>query len=239
MNLIQTSRPSHNQLLEIKQWLLEEENETGNGFHCNWGIIEKAYASKELLTFSLDNKEIAFLVFSDKGLSLSIDIFEVKPQQRSQNLGLQVINQSLDYFRQRNFLVVELFCQPVESEGFWRECSFIDFPESVTFNNERTHLYRILVESQMPNSSIHSTKEKLRLWTGFNYSQNPTSQEQEWNLEFKPNSRKLKKPIIAPVDSNWTLTWLDNNEVQFQDDVRKFRHQEILFGSFLIIAELE
>lgn len=74
--------PTQDDLEAVKKWLVEEYNNFGEGFYCNWSIIDKAFRANKLLTFHYENSPIGFVVWSEREIYLEIDILEIKPSLR-------------------------------------------------------------------------------------------------------------------------------------------------------------
>lgn len=125
------SRPGRNRLDEISEWLREERAATGLGFYCNITVIEKAFRDNRAFCLTWKNKAIGFLIFSRYRTTGRIEIAEVNPAYRAWGGGRFLVNHSMPAFASRGIFVVDLECQPVESESFWRHMGFLAVPDGV------------------------------------------------------------------------------------------------------------
>jgi hypothetical protein len=54
-------------LVALKHWLKEERAETGEGFYCNWTLIEKSLNDNELFLLGDEADIIGFVVMGTSG----------------------------------------------------------------------------------------------------------------------------------------------------------------------------
>jgi hypothetical protein len=69
-------------ILEIKSWLIEEYDKTGEGFYCNWRVIQSSFNDKELVTINFNKRPIGFACWSIAKKIAVIEILEIEPQFR-------------------------------------------------------------------------------------------------------------------------------------------------------------
>jgi predicted GNAT family acetyltransferase len=237
-----TISPTQKQVGEIKKWLIEERQKTGDGFYCNWNIIKSSFDKNELATISLNNKTIGFATWrltTDK--TARIEITEVKPTYRTKGIGKKLTTHLLNLLKEKGVCVVDLQCSPRTSEPIWKRLGFVEFPDSpenYKFNSDvNKKLYLILTEHLQTSSDQHAN-ETIELWNDepYNTDEN-TPPTYIWNLEFIDGTRKLSKPIIHPAYYEWRLRWRINSKTIKDDKIKRFK-PEIDFGTFIIIDDL-
>lgn len=162
MEKILITSPTKVDLGIIKKWLIDEDKILNQGFYCNWNIIEYAFNRGELFTFSFEKEIIGFSVFSEVDKHLKIDIFEIEPSYRQQHLGRFFYTEIENYFKNKGFSAIQLFCSPRESEKFWRKLDFIQFPE-VIFSESDLTFYKPLIKTLSPNNK-DNFDSVLELW---------------------------------------------------------------------------
>ena len=228
--------PTQFDLEKIEEWLIEEEREFNEGFYCNWNIIEKAFNKGELITLSLKEKPIGFLVWSKGEIYAEIDILEIKPDLRKRGIGEAFFEQISEYFKQKGFLVIKLFCSPRESEKFWKNMGFIKFPDREYSESDLTY-FKPLIKTQ--STSVNQKNDnKLELWDVEPYQKNSNQPKWTWNVEL--NNGKLLFPIIQPCNCNWNLKWTKNGETIREDKVKYFdtKKNRVDYSPFLYIENL-
>ncbi len=107
-------------LATVRAWLRAESQETGQGFFCNWSIIERSF-QREYLTVIADRGEVVgFLADGTNGPS----ILEVRSDARSKGYGRQLANRAIQAAFARGISVIEISCEPVTSVPFWESMGF-------------------------------------------------------------------------------------------------------------------
>lgn len=226
--------PNRKHLSQIEKWLIEEMNETNQGFYSNWGIIFKAFEKGELIILTENDYAIGFLVFNTTELIIEIDIAELKPDYRKKGLGRKLIDETLIEFQNRGVIICELFCSPESSEPIWKSMGFLNFPKLP--RSTKIRMYKILIPFLSTNEEGDSN-EKIELWDLEPYQVKFNEPKWVWNLTFKENSRELLKPIIQPSTYDWQICWR-NESREIVDKTKYFMGLNILSGSFLIIRDL-
>ncbi len=107
-------------LAQIELWLKNERLETGEGFYCNWSIIEAAYKKDELIVLTIDNQAVGFLTHTD----YKIDILEIHPNHRKMGYGEALAQWAIDDHYSKNNSVIEIECKPEASIPFWQKMGF-------------------------------------------------------------------------------------------------------------------
>jgi GNAT superfamily N-acetyltransferase len=226
--------PTKSDLKEVEKWLIEEDKTSGNGFYCNWAIIEKAFRNKEFITLNHNDLPIGFLVWSEREIYAEIDIMEIKPKNRNSGIGKYFFNQIAEFFKQKGFLAIKLFCAPIESEKFWKKMDFIKFPDRGYSESELTY-YKPLIEIQQ--TTKNNSDNKIELWNVEPYQ--IKNHEPKWTWEINSNLDKLLLPIIQPCNCNWNLRLTKNGKQIKEDKVKYFSDKNrIEYSPFLLITEL-
>lgn len=107
-------------LREVECWLNAECEATGEGFHCNWSIIEGCYQDSKLQVLRVDGSVVAFLCDALKGP----DIIEVHPDHRRRGYGRALMNTAIQNAWVRGNSVIEIDCAPPESAAIWERLGF-------------------------------------------------------------------------------------------------------------------
>lgn len=239
-------RPTTKQLDEIKEWLFEEYNSTGDGFSVHWEQIYSSFRKKELATISRNKQIIGFVTWRyTSDFTSKIELAEMHPFFRKKGFGKVLITELFSLFVSKNILVVDLQCSPTNSEKVWKKLGFIEFPSnSGIWNRNNKELYKILIPVLPKLKKKNDAKETLELW----YDEPHSLKEQEstckWGLVFKENSRELLNPIVHPCYYKWRIRWQKNgqmikdNSINYFTRDKNFALMEIDFARFLIITEL-
>jgi GNAT superfamily N-acetyltransferase len=223
--------PTQPDLKEIEKWLIDEDKTFGEGFYCNWNIIEKAFRKNELITLNLDNLPIGFLVWSNREIYAEIDVLEIRPKHRNKGIGKYFFDQISGYFKEKGFLAIKLFCAPRESEKFWKKMDFIKFPDRGHSESDLTY-YKPLIETLKTTEVCHSDN-KIELWNVEPYQIKNHEPKWTWKIESEFS------PIIQPCNCNWNLKWTKNGKVIKEDKVKYFsNNQRVEYSPFLLITEL-
>jgi predicted GNAT family acetyltransferase len=233
--------PAERQVNEIKKWLLEEDRKTGDGFYKNWNTINSSYNNEQLVTISHRNKAIGFVTFDDSiANTVKIVIAEVKPSYLGKGVGRNFIAELSAYWESKGSVVMYLECSPETSEPIWKRLGFKEYPdppEKYRFSLwSGKQLFQILTDHLEPNTKILSD-EQIELWNDELYRVRNSKPAYIWQLEFIPNTRKLKKPIIHPAHYEWRIRWASNGRTIKDDKIKNFG-REIVYGTFIIIEEL-
>ena len=226
--------PTESDLKVIEEWLSNEYKKYKEGFYCNWNIIEKLFSLNRLISFKLSDKIIGFLVYSPGEIYIEIDIFEIQRKYRGKGYGKISYNLVAETFKNQNFKAVELFCEPVESERFWRSLEFVKFPERGYSESDLT-FYKTLI-SHTETTNTPNDLNKLELWDVEPFQKDRVAPCWSWNIE----NSKLTKPIIHPCNVNWNLRWTKNGKIEREDKVKYFsRNNPIDFDPFMYIENLD
>lgn len=239
-NLWISFNPNQNQLDEIQNWLILEENESGEGFYCNWSIISNAFSKDQMAIILLNSCVVGFAVWKyPDNLTAEIDIVEIIPTQRNKGLCKHLILNLFEYFKNRNIYAVDLQCNPASSEPIWRKLGFIDFPIKGDENMEgyNKELYCVLIPSSK-ETNTYDNNEIIELWNDEPHRTNKREPNWIWNLEYKIGTRELFMPIVHPCDGNWRIRWKLMDNVLIDSKIKHFNKGNVHFGKYLIIEKL-
>ncbi|NCU06186.1 MAG: GNAT family N-acetyltransferase [Chitinophagaceae bacterium] len=234
-------KPTEAQVGEIKKWLMEEDRKTGDGFYCNWKTIKSSFDNEQLVTISHLNKAIGFVTYDDSIThTVKIVIAEIQPFYRGKGVGRFFISELSRYWAEKGCVVLFLECSPETSAPIWMKLGFkeyTDSPEKYRFSlSSGKQLFQILMDHLEPNHATLSN-EKIELWNDELYRVRNTEPKYIWYLDFIPNTRKLKKPIVHPAHYDWRIRWSSNSKT-IKDDKIKYFGNEIIYGTFIVIKDL-
>ncbi|WP_417786555.1 GNAT family N-acetyltransferase [Tenacibaculum sp.] len=227
--------PTKKHLADIKNWLIEEWNRTNSGFYCNWNVIADEFSKNNLSIITDNDYAIGFAVYRIYEFQAIIDITEVKPTERKKGIAKKLINETLEYFKQKGVLVCELFCSPENSEPFWKRIGFENFPTIP--HNSKINMFKPLVETLKPMDKAQSDTN-ISLWNCEPYQADREKAKWNWDLNFVNDSETLTKPIIFPVSSDWQVKLTKNGEKIISDKVKRFPFDLADYGGFMIIRKL-
>ena len=108
-------------LAEIEVWLIAEREETGEGFYCNWNVIQGGLEHDKTFVMLRDGEAVAVLVDGTVGP----DILSVRPDLRGHGLGGQFAQWLFERALSRGYSVLEIECAPQTSVPFWRKHGFL------------------------------------------------------------------------------------------------------------------
>lgn len=229
--------PTEDQLLEIKTWLSQELEETGEGFMHNWNIIEDYFDRDQLITVSNESQTIGFMTWNIiERIVLNIDIAAIQPNQRFKGAGKFLIEEAFKYFKSLGLVVAKLFCQPRSSEQFWKRLGFIDMPELGYLQHELS-LYCPLINLEAPKTK-DTRYDVIELWNCEPYR--ATLEDPEWKWRVELSNNKLVSPILAPGSRDWNIRWSKNGEIIKESKVKYFsKDKPIDYSNFIFIEELK
>ena len=229
--------PRKKDVEEVLDWLETEEDYVnyGLGFYNNKNIILSSFNQNKVFTLKTGNKNIGLVVWSDnKKEIVDIDIFTIHPNFRNRGFGRYFYNSVYRYFKGLNYKVLKLFCEPKESELFWKKIGLEKIPEAIRDINKLSY-FKLLVKTASVEEIIDG--EKIELW-------NVDITEVEENHPIKTwyvnsNEYHLREPLIYPCNPNWYLRWSKNEEIFFEGEVVYLNdYDEYYRRPFLFITDL-
>lgn len=241
-NLEISFTPNKNQLIAIKDWLIEERDKfldtAFNGFFCNWTNIQSHFENEQMAIVLLDKRPIGFVVwYKSSDLTITIDIAEIHFNFRGKGIGKFFIDQIIEYFRKRGIVAINLQCAPVSSKSYWEKVGFIPYDERMGRNNEHYKLIAPSCPIFKPELEDDNS-EVIELWNLETFQANDALPKWTWKVEYKFGTRKLSKPIINPSYYDWRIRWRKGETVFGDHKVKYFGNENILHGGFLVLNSL-
>ncbi len=234
--------PTINQIKEVKAWLIEEDKVFKEGFFCNWKLIQNSHIEKKTGVIIVNENVVGFITWFGSEPVVSIDIAEIKPGFRGMGYGKILAEALFNRLQMQNVKVLELHCQPAQSEKIWKKLGFKNFSDVKDFEgfntNEGRHLYKILVPFAKPTKPIKRKAESIELWAVDPHLTKRFLPQWIWNLKFEKESRKLIKPIIFPANHDWNIMWKIGSDIIEENKIKHFQKSTIDFGNFIIIENL-
>ncbi|OAE49185.1 GNAT family N-acetyltransferase [Agrobacterium tumefaciens] len=139
MQDIAIRKASAKDVSDIRGWLELEYQETGEGFFCNWPVIEATHYEDMLDVLVLGNVAVGFVADGRKGP----DIVAVRPDLRGRGLGRLAAEYALQSAYNRGNSVVHIECAPSTSIPFWQTMGFIVLADP-DGNRRSTRAYKTL-----------------------------------------------------------------------------------------------
>jgi predicted GNAT family acetyltransferase len=232
--------PSKLDLQEIKKWLIEEYRNSNEGFYSNWEDIDHAFNEKEIFTFNYTNYPIGFVTWKACDICININIFEIKPSHRKKGIGKLFVTEISNYFKKENYKVLELFCEPEESEVFWKKMSFIKSPD-LGHPDPSLSYFKPLILVQNANNVNINPGNSIELWDTRPRNAKQTSPKWIWNNDYVDKISRLSLPIIQRCHKDWNLRWTKNGKIIKEDEVQYFNEYDNITveGKFLFIYDLK
>lgn len=206
---------------QLKTWLQAEDEANGDGFYCNWRIIENSFERSELFCVLADDKAVGFLAWSMWNKYVELAIAEIHPAMRGAGLGRRLMGTSFAELANRGALVADLTCLPPTSEVIWRRMGFQDIPGPLQDADSGVELYRTLTTAAAANVKLR-TDEILELWDCEPWEAKDKPPAWTWELIRKAGSTQLVHPIIFPCSPDWQLRWMKGDIVLDEKKVKHF-----------------
>lgn len=232
--------PKDTHLAELRAWLQEEDIEMGEGFFCNWSVIEGCFQENGLHCISVGGTVLGFLAWQKFEHLVRLHICEVHPRHRGRGLGRRLMEESLAKFESEGILVADLECMPANSEPIWRKMGFVDFPHELK-DPYRSHggikLYRPLPVVASQNETVDAD-EVLELWACEPWGVQDKAPAWTWEIVREPGTTRLIKPIIFPCKRDWNLSWRKGGVTICEEKMKYFK-PESLEDTYLVYTHLE
>jgi hypothetical protein len=231
MNCKTEMKPTENHLIEIKKWLQNEHNKNGEGFFDNWKKINNSFESKNLAIYLKDNTPIGFATIYGADEILSIDIFCIQLNLRGKGYGGLFLKELLNACNLQQLKAINLFCDPIRSESFWKKQGFLKAPDT-PFNTDELRYWKPLVPAQqatMDNNFLN----KIELW-----DEEPiyaTEKSPKWTWELTSDCSN----IIQYAYYDWNLRITVNGKIVNEAKAKKITDKldEFIKSSFIYIPQ--
>ncbi len=218
--------PTKTQLHQLRAWLKQEYDQTGEGFMCNWGVIDECWKEKTLFCALTKDKASALCAWHQVGFLARLDIVAVNPELRHKGIGRRLVDETLKQLKKNGVIVVEVECQPRTSEPFWRKLGFadddfVDVRKKAESAFPKVELLKKLIHT-CPASEDHGIEDGvLQLWDAAPWDVKGSSAWRLWNLG-APIERGwiLPEPILHACERNWRARLTLNKETLFDGEVK-------------------
>lgn len=227
--------PNEKHIAEIENWLIDEWNKSNSGFYCNWNIISKKFAEKNVSVIAENDYAIGFVVYRIYEFHAVIDIAEIKPTERKKGVARKLINGTLEFFKKKGVLVAELYCSPENSESFWKRIGFENFPN--LSHETKLNMFKPLVETLIPTENV-KTDTTISLWNCEPYLADRVKAKWIWDLDFTIDDETLSRPIIFPVSYDWQVELKICGQMKLSNKVKRFPVDLADYGRFMIIRKI-
>lgn len=230
--------PTLQDIKEILVWLKEERDRDarGHGFYNNKNIIMDSFRLGNAIVFKHENKSIGLIVWNESDdILVNIDIFVIHPSYRGKGFGELFYHDVCNYFVEKGFKAVKLFCEPKTSEKFWVKMGLLKLHDCGYTEHELTY-YGVLID--VASTIYLDNAEKIELWDVEPYE--AMEAEPRWTWYIENAEGKLLYPILHPCNCNWNLRWSRNGEVLKEGKIKYFTNKdfELFKSKFLYIEKL-
>ena len=230
--------PTLQDIKEILVWLKEERDRDarGRGFYNNKNIIMDSFRLGNAIVFKHENKSIGLIVWNESDdILVNIDIFVIHPSYRGKGFGELFYHDVCNYFVEKGFKAVKLFCEPKTSEKFWVKMGLLKLHDCGYTEHELTY-YGVLID--VASTIYLDNAEKIELWDVEPYE--AMEAEPRWTWYIENDEGKLLYPILHPCNCNWNLRWSRNGEVLKEGKIKYFTNKdfELFKSKFLYIEKL-
>lgn len=110
---------------EAGRWLKAEYEDAGEGFWCNWNIIEKGQNEGDLYVLVDESTDLPIALLLNG--SIGPDILSVRADCRGRGAGRGLAEFAIELFREQDACVIEIECAPRTSIPFWRRMGFTPY----------------------------------------------------------------------------------------------------------------
>ena len=122
-------KPTEAHLKDLYRWLKAEQIASGEGFFCNWNIIESSFSEDKLYIVESGSRAVALLVKWQFSSNFGIDILTVEPRYRGSGIGRYLATGLIDEAKSENAEKISIQCMPTSSEAFWKSIGFTEDPD--------------------------------------------------------------------------------------------------------------
>lgn len=231
--------PTGEQLSAIKHWLLEEEQATGDGFYCNWNVIEDNFQRGRMAVMLIEELPIGFIIWYQSDLVAEISIAEVHPKYRRKGYGALMIEQFEKFMASDGIVALGLLCQPAESEKAWKKLGYKRRPD-FTDQGQGAEMYKIIASCQ---PLLPPRKKKARhlieVWDMEPYMIRDEKPLYRWEARLVEDTEELVRPIIFPCKPDWQIAWSIDGTLHKKTKIKYFdRENDIAYAGFGVILVL-
>jgi GNAT superfamily N-acetyltransferase len=214
------SVPTQQHLDDLEAWLRREQEETGEGFFCNWNIIQSCFDDNVLHCAVQSGVAVALSVWERSRGRAEMHIVTVRPDLRRAGVGRRLVEHTMAELQRDGVVVVEGECKPTTSEPFWRRLGFEDPPRH-PHGRGGIRLFRRLVDHHVATDDA-TCACTLTLWSAPDYGIDADTESWTWNLgPLTGDGWRLGKPIIHPCpDPDWCVEVRASGNVLFRGKLK-------------------
>ena len=213
MNIEITKNVTKKHLADIKHWLADEDARTGQGFYCNWNIIEGSFNNGEMYCAIDQGAVVGFLIFNTSKFSANIDIMEIHDNYRRKGIGKQLVDAFLGDLRATGIVVVDLESRPITSLPFWMSFGFLP----VGGGGE---LYLPLF-GPCCDASPELNDEIIEIYATNYYDHVESKPVNNLKIE-RHSSGRITRPIVIPYYADVRIRWKKGNHIQYDGRMKGF-----------------
>ncbi len=218
---------SNEEFRELEDWLKTDllNSKSGRGFYNNWDMILRANDGQEIAVIKDKDIIIGFSIWNEGDICISIDLFEIKKEYRKSGIGKYFFDELSKKFIHDDYLVIKLFCEPQESEEFWKKMDFRKTPD--TASTHQLAYYKPLIQiNELQRSVDHNNK--LELWDLEPFEVQNSKPRWTWSI-----SDEL--PILHPCNDDWNIRLTIDGEIVRESKIKWFSRTGVTFNSFIYI----
>lgn len=236
--------PTKTQLHKLRAWLKQEYKQTGEGFICNWDVIDTCWREKTLFCAQTKGEASALCAWHQVGFLARLDIVTVNPELRRAGIGRWLVEETLKQLEKKGLIVVEVECQPRTSEPFWRNLGFsddfVDVRKKAELAYHKIELTKKLIRTRPTSVNDDCDDGVLQLWDAVPRDVNGPSVWRQWNLGAPiQRSWTLPEPILHACERNWRAKLTLNKETLFDGEVRYLQDSvRIIQDGYLYIRSI-
>lgn len=221
-----TTTPNKTHLSQLKKWLKLEYKQSGEGFLCNWNVIENCWRDRTLYCSVINGEAAALCAWHQVDFLAVLDIVTVNPALRQKGVGRRLVKETLSELKRKGAVVVEVECQPRSSEPFWRRVGFNDddldgIEDQSESLFEKIELSKKIVDTLRPSVAHDKQDAILQLWSSPPWDAKNVNVWRQWNLgESIGGYWKLKKPILHACEGSWRARLSIQGKKMFDGEIR-------------------
>jgi hypothetical protein len=223
--------PTIKHLDEITKWLNREYKQFGEGFIVNWNEIQNAFERGVFMVFLKEGKPIGFVTFSENDTTVEINLFCIQYKYRGLGYGLCFLKELEIYLKSKKIIAVSLFCEPIQSESFWKKAGFYPAPKTV-FNDTQLTYWKALIPIEETSSTLNLLN-KIELWSEDPINANGNMPKWTWEI----TNSNLN--ILQYASYNWNLKITVNGKLINESKAKSIteKRDEFIIPPYLYIPK--
>lgn len=218
MTIEVSKKPTKSNLNEIRNWLIDEEKETGNGFYCHWHIIEQCFKDNRMFCALDRGKAVGFLVYVKHDFWAQIEIVEIRPNLRRRDIGKKLVGTLFDDLKKSGVLVVKCEAPTNSSVDFCASMGFLKMADAVNKSSfSRSKLYLPLVDI--------AQDEVCEIWFMDWFKKKDSLPSKILQIK-RDQSGRMLTPVITSYSQNWRLRWRRGDEILYDGRMKSFPYRK-------------